>query len=82
MSITAQPVMAVTAQPVADLEERTNRRLRVAGVAVLASAALGSVLSPAMTHTPPTDSRCRVDIVGSHWFSSGCTEEPTAPTAR
>ena len=84
MSITAQPFMAVTAQPVADLEERTNRRLRVAGVAVLVAAALGSVLgaSPAMTDTPSTDNHCRVDIVGGHWFSSGCTEEPTAPTVR
>jgi hypothetical protein len=84
MSITAQPFMAVTARPLADLEERTNRRLRAAGVVVLAAAALGSVLgaSPAMTDTPSTDSHCRVDIVGGYWFSSGCTEEPTAPTAR
>jgi hypothetical protein len=84
MSITAQPFMAVTARPLADLEERTNRRLRVAGVVVLAAAALGSVLgaSPAMTDTPSTDSHCSVDIVGGYWFSSGCTEEPTAPTAR
>ncbi|WP_457184824.1 hypothetical protein [Nocardioides sp. P5_E3] len=88
MSITAQPFMAVTAQPVTDLEERTNRRLRVAGVAVLVAAALGSVLgsvlgaSPAMTDAPSTDNHCRVDIVGGYWFSSGCTEEPTAPTAR
>jgi hypothetical protein len=84
MSIMAQPFMAVTARPLADLEERTNRRLRVAGVVVLAAAALGSVLgaSPAMTDTPSTDSHCRVDIVGGYWFSSGCTEEPTAPTAR
>jgi hypothetical protein len=84
MSITAQPFMAVTARPLADLEERTNRRLRVAGVVVLAAAALGSVLgaSPAMTDTPSIDSHCRVDIVGGYWFSSGCTEEPTAPTAR
>ena len=84
MSITAHPFMSVTARPVVDLEERTNRRLRVAGVAVLVAAALGSVLgaSPAMTDTPSTDSHCRVDIVGGYWFSSGCTEEPTAPTAR
>ena len=84
MSITAQPFMAVTARPVAGLEERTDRRLRVAGVAVLVAASLGSVLgaSPAMTDTPSTDSLCRVDIVGGYWFSSGCTAEPTAPTAR
>ena len=84
MSITAQPFLAVTARPVADLEGRTDRRLRVAGVAVLAAAALGSVLgaSPALTDTPSTDSHCRVDIVGGYWFSSGCSEEPAAPTAR
>ena len=84
MSITAQPFMAVTARPVADLEERANRRLRMAGVAVLAAAALGSALgaAPAMTDTPSTDSHCRVDIVGGYWFSTGCTEEPAAPTAR
>ncbi len=71
-------------RPQEHLEERTNRRLRVAGVAVLVAAALGSVLgaSPAMTDTPSTDSHCRVDIVGGYWFSTGCTEEPAAPTAR
>ena len=84
MSITAQPFMVVTARPVADLEERTNRRLRVAGIVVLTAAALGSVLgaSPAMTDTPSTDNHCRVDIVGDYWFSSGCTEGLTEPIAR
>ena len=80
MSITAQPFVAVPAPPVADLEERTNRRLRVAGLAVLAAAALGSLLgaSPAATETPSTDDHCRVDFVGGYWFGSGCTEDPTA----
>ena len=84
MSLTAQPFMAVPARSVPDLEERTDRRLGMAGVAVLVAAALGSVLgaSPAMTDTPSTDSLCRVDIVGGYWFSSGCTDELTAPTAR
>ena len=82
MSITAQPLMTVTARPAVDLEERTNRRLRTAGVAVLVAAALGSVLgaSPAITDAPSTDSHCRVDIVGGYWFSSGCGEEPAATT--
>jgi hypothetical protein len=82
MSITAQPFMTVTARPAVDLEERANRRLRTAGVAVLVAAALGSVLgaSPAMTDAPSTDSHCRVDIVGGYWFSTGCTEEPAATT--
>ena len=82
MSITAQPFMAVTARPAVDLEQRTNRRLRTAGIAVLTAAALGSVLgaSPAMTDAPSTDSHCRVDIVGGYWFSSGCSNEPAATT--
>lgn len=80
MSITAQPFMAVTARPAVDLEGRTDRRLRTAGVAVLVAAALGSVLgaSPAMTDAPSTGSRCRVDIVGAYWFSTGCSDEPAA----
>jgi hypothetical protein len=74
----------MTAQPTTDLEVRSGRGLRVAGIAVLAAAALGSVLgaSPAMSEAPATDSRCRMDIVGTYWFSSGCAEEPTATTAR
>ena len=74
----------MTAQPTTDLDGRTNRRLRTAGIAALVAAALGSVLgaSPAMSDAPSTDSHCRMDIVGSHWFSSGCTEEPAATTAR
>jgi hypothetical protein len=82
MSITAQPFMAVTARPVADPAARSERRLRLAGVAVLAAAALGSVLgaAPGLSDTPATDNQCRVDIVGSYWFSSGCAEEPAAPT--
>lgn len=74
----------MTALPTTDLEVRTDRRLRVAGIAALAAAALGSVLgaSPAMSETPATDSHCRMDIVGTYWFSSGCTEEATATTVR
>ncbi len=74
----------MTAQPTTDLEARANRRLRTAGVAALVVAALGSVLgaSPAMSDAPATDSPCRMDIVGSYWFSSGCAEEPTATDAR
>ena len=73
----------MTAQPTTDLDGRTNRRLRTAGIAALFAAALGSVLgaSPAMSDAPSTDSHCRMDIVGSHWFSSGCTEEPAATSA-
>ena len=84
MSITAQPLMTLAARPAADLEERTERRLRVAGVAVLLAAALGSVLgvAPAVSDTSSTDTRCRVDIVGSYWFSTGCSDEPPAPAAR
>ena len=82
MSITAQPFMAVTAPSAADPAARSERRLRLAGVAVLAAAALGSVLgaAPALSDAPSTDNPCRVDIVGSYWFSSGCTDEPAAPT--
>ena len=74
----------MTAQPTTDLDGRANRRLRTAGVAALVAAALGSVLgaSPAMSDAPATDSHCRMDIVGTYWFSSGCAEEPTATTAR
>jgi hypothetical protein len=74
----------MTAQPTTDLDGGTNRRLRAAGVAALVAAALGSVLgaSPAMSETPSTDRHCRIHIVGSHWFSSGCTEEPAATPAR
>ena len=74
----------MTAQPTTDLEVRTDRRLRAAGIAALAAAALGSVLgaSPAMSDAPSTDIQCRMDIVGTYWFSSGCAEEPAATTAR
>ncbi|HSF37896.1 MAG TPA: hypothetical protein VLA70_17350 [Nocardioides sp.] len=67
-----------------DLDGRTNRRLRTAGIAALVAAALGSVLgaSPAMSDAPSTDSHCRMDIVGSYWFSSGCAEEPAATSTR
>ena len=67
-----------------DLHGRTNRRLRTAGIAALVAAALGSVLgaSPAMSDAPSTDSHCRMDIVGSYWFSSGCAEEPAATSTR
>jgi hypothetical protein len=84
MSTTAQPVMTITARPTVDLGERADRRLRVAGVAVLVAAALGSVLgaSPAVSGTSSTDHHCRVDIVGSYWFSTGCSDEPAGPTAR
>jgi hypothetical protein len=83
MSITAEPFMAVAARPAADPDVRTDRRLRLAGVAVLAAAALGSVLAaPAVTDTPSTDNPCRMDIVGSYWFSSGCADEAATPAAR
>jgi hypothetical protein len=74
----------MTAHPTTDVEVRTNRRLRTAGITVLVAAALGSALgaSPAMSEVPSTDSNCRMDIVGSHWFSSGCAQEPAATTAR
>ena len=67
-----------------DLDGRANRRLRTAGIAALVAAALGSVLgaSPAMSDAPSTDSHCRMDIVGSYWFSSGCAEEPAATSTR
>ena len=67
-----------------DLDGRTNRRLRTAGIAALVAAALGSVLgaSPAMSDAPSTDNRCRMDIMGSYWVSSGCVEEPAATSAR
>lgn len=73
-----------TARPTTDLDGRTNRRLRAAGIAALVAAALGSVLgaSPAMSDAPSTDSHCRMDIVGSYWFSTGCAEEPPASSAR
>lgn len=77
-------ITTMTAQPTTDLDERSNRRLRAAGIAALGAAALGSVLgaSPAMSDAPSTDSHCRMDIVGSYWFSSGCTDEPAATSAR
>ena len=73
-----------TTAPRTDLDGRTNRRLRTAGIAALVAAALGSVLgaSPAMSDAPSTDSLCRMDIVGSYWFSSGCAEEPAATSTR
>ncbi|GIM62878.1 hypothetical protein Pve01_93310 [Planomonospora venezuelensis] len=74
----------MTAQPTTDRDGRTDRRLRTAGMAALVAAAMGSVLgaSPAMSEAPSTDRHCRMDIVGSQWFSSGCTDEPAATTAR
>jgi hypothetical protein len=74
----------MTAQSTTDLDGRTNRRLRGAGIAALVAAALGSVLgaSPAMSDATSTDSTCRMDLVGSYWFSSGCAEEPVATSAR
>jgi hypothetical protein len=74
----------MTAQPTTDLDGRTDRRLRAAGIAVLVAAALGSVLgaSPVVAETTSTDRDCRMDIVGSYWFSSGCSEQPAATTAR
>ena len=84
MSIAAQQPMAMSVGRVTDREERTDRRLLLAGVAVLTAAALGSVLgaSPALTDTPSTDSSCRVDIAGTRWSSTGCAAEPATTTAR
>jgi hypothetical protein len=75
--------MTTTARPATDLDLRTGRRLRAAGVAALAAAALGSVLgaSPALGEAPSTDSHCRMDIVGGYWFSSGCADDRDARTA-
>ena len=83
MSTTAHPYTAMSAGRATD-HERTDRRLLLAGVAVLAAAALGSVLgaSPALTDTPSTDSSCRVDIVGTRWSSTGCAAEPATTVAR
>ena len=83
MSITAPPLVAMSVG-LSDHEELTNRRLRLAGVAVLVAAALGSVLgaSPALTDTPSTDSICRVDINGTRWSSSGCVAETAGTAAR
>jgi hypothetical protein len=60
-------------------DERTNRRLRTAGIVAIAASALGSVLlaSPAVSETPSTDNHCRIQIVGDQWYGSGC-----APVAR
>ena len=68
----------MTTRQTTDLDGRTDRRLRTAGIAVLVAAALGSVLgaSPAMSDAPSTDRHCRMDIVDSYWFSSGCAEQP------
>ncbi|MBC2932894.1 hypothetical protein [Nocardioides sp. zg-1228] len=79
MAITARP----SPRPGLRRRDRTGRRLRVIGVTVLAAAALGSVLSasPAATDAPATDTACRMDIVGSYWFSSGCADE-SGRTAR
>ena len=74
----------LAAHPTTDLHGRTNRRLRAAGIAALVAAAVGSVLgaSPAMSDAPSTDSHCRMDLVGSYWSSSGCTDEPAATSTR
>lgn len=66
------------------LEARTDRRLRAAGIAVLAAAALGSVLgaSPAVSDAPSTDNHCRMEVVRSHWSTSGCADETPATSAR
>ena len=83
MSIAAPPLVTMSGG-LTDHEERTNRCLRLAGIAVLVAAALGSVLgaSPALTDTPSTDSSCRVDIVGTRWSSSGCAAETAGTAAR
>jgi hypothetical protein len=81
MTTTAPPpLLAITARPVPDEPERTERRLRLAGIAVLVAAAVGSLIgaSPAMTDTPSTDDHCRLAIVDDSWSSTGCAEEPNA----
>jgi len=63
-------------------DERTNRRLRIAGIAAVAASALGSVLlaSPAGSEAPSTD-HCRMQIVGDQWYGTGCDDGSRA-TAR
>ncbi len=60
-------------------DERTDRRIRTAGIVAIAASALGSVLlaSPAVSEAPSTDTGCRIQIVGDQWYGSGC-----APVAR
>jgi len=79
-AITARP----SARPGLRPQDRAGRRLRTAGIAALAAAALGSVLgaSPAATDAPGTGNPCRMDIVGSYWFSTGCAEGSGGSTAR
>jgi hypothetical protein len=69
--------MATSTEPLlTSADERTDRRLRTAGVVAIAAAALGSVLvtSPAVPEAPSTD--CRIQISGDRWYGSGC--EPVA----
>lgn len=55
-------------------DERTDRRLRAAGLVAIAASALGSVLlaSPAASEAS-TDNQCRIQIVGDQWYGTGCS---------
>ncbi|GAA1449127.1 hypothetical protein GCM10009641_78670 [Mycobacterium cookii] len=67
--------MSDTYQPTAE-DQRIGVWLRSAGIAVIAAAALGSVLfvHPAASEVPATDSTCQIKVVGDAWTGQGCDD--------
>ncbi len=72
--------IATTTEPdVAGAEARLHRRLRVAGVATILAAALGSVWSASSLATNPVgDQDCVMEVAETVGFSEGCVERASA----
>jgi hypothetical protein len=65
------------------VEARLQRRLRLAGVATLLAAALGSVWSASTLAVDPVgDQDCVMQVAEAVGFSGGCAEEAEAGTGR
>lgn len=69
--------MTTTAETLfSSADERTDRRLRTAGIVAIAASALGSVLlaPPAVSEASSTDRPCRIQIIGDRWYGTGCDD--------
>lgn len=67
----------------AGAEARLQRRLRLAGVAAILAAALGSMWSASSLAADPVgDDDCVLELATAAGFSSGCSEAPSAGTSR
>ena len=66
-----------------DVEARLHRRLRLAGVAAILAAALGSVWSASSLAVDPVgDQDCVMQVAEAVGFSGGCAEEAAAGSGR